>query len=83
VVLTERLYERVRPWIANHPSYAVRTGDLVCPTCGATPDQGYNRDGFRYTKTRAYQRYHCNRCGKWSRGRTYKIIGETTETNSW
>jgi DNA polymerase elongation subunit (family B) len=69
VVLLERVYERLLPWIPNHPNHALFvTADApVCPNCGSTHVQ---KRGTYYTKTMQYQRYHCQECGTWSRGRT-------------
>src|ERR1039457_4983382 len=53
VVLTEKLYDKLLPWIPNHPSESVDTGGDVCPNCGSFDLQ---RRGFSTTKTAKYQR---------------------------
>jgi DNA polymerase elongation subunit (family B) len=55
VVLTEQLYEKIKPWIPNHPSIAAMKGEDVCPTCGS---EGMRR-GITYTAQSAFQLYQC------------------------
>ena len=61
---TEKLYDYLLPWIVGHPSFGAETGEDVCPTCGSS---SLVREGFAYTATGAFQRYHCADCGHWSR----------------
>ena len=69
VVLLEKLYKRILPWIKNHPTVSLlgeRTESPeshVCPSCGGHHLQ---HRGYRTTKTRRYKRYQCNSCGAWS-----------------
>jgi predicted RNA-binding Zn-ribbon protein involved in translation (DUF1610 family) len=68
VVLTEQLYDRLRPWIKSHPHHglyddAART---TCPNCGGHDLQ---RRGHARTATARYQRFQCQGCGKWCRGK--------------
>lgn len=69
VVLLQDVYGRLLPWIPNHPNHAhfVSPDAPVCPNCGSYHVQ---KRGTYYTKTMKYQRYHCQNCGAWSRGRT-------------
>lgn len=62
VLLLEKLYHRVRPWIRQHPQ--MTEDGLCCPKCGST---WANRRGVQLAVTRAYQRYQCKRCGGWFR----------------
>lgn len=68
VRLTERLYERLKPWIQGHPNVAQyeETGELSCPKCGSENLQ--SRGVFR-AATVTYPRYKCKDCNSWSRGR--------------
>lgn len=66
----EPLYERMRPWIPNHPSMGSYNGTSVCPDCGS--DQLEKR-GFAYTQVGKYQRYLCS-CGRWSQD-TKRVAG--------
>lgn len=67
VLLTERLYETLKGWIPNHPSYSAFNDEHCCPNCSS---DNLQRRGFQFTKTLRYQRYQCNECGHWSRGKT-------------
>jgi hypothetical protein len=68
VWLLERLYERLRPWIDNHPNLNlfVDSKEPVCPNCGSEKLQSR---GEHVTTTYIYARYHCRSCGRWSRAR--------------
>ena len=67
VVLTEKLYDRLGPWIKDHPSYSLFTGeDHSCPRCGSS---NIMKRGTAVTITAAYQRYQCRDCGSWSKGK--------------
>jgi hypothetical protein len=52
VVLTDRLYKRLRPIIFNHPNIG-HTGS-ACATCGSLKTQ---KRGPRYTRTMKIQRH--------------------------
>lgn len=80
VVLTEKLYNEILPWINNHPSYAAVFGDLRCPNCGSIQA---TRNGIQYTKTGQYQRYTCCACGKHYRDVKRFAGSPVTETSSW
>lgn len=63
VILLEKLYKRLLPWIKHHPNRAVLQEELCCPTCGSDKLQ---RRGFNTTLTAKYQRYACMSCNSWS-----------------
>jgi hypothetical protein len=68
VRLTEKLYERLLPWIDGHPNVAIYDyhGHVeVCTNCGSTNLQ---KRGFAYTPMRVFQQYRCQNCGKYLRG---------------
>lgn len=65
VILLEKLYDRLKPWIKGHANCTVHGAVLGCPTCGST---SYQRRGYAYTSTYRYERYRCKDCGKWFRG---------------
>jgi DNA polymerase elongation subunit (family B)/predicted RNA-binding Zn-ribbon protein involved in translation (DUF1610 family) len=71
VLMMEPLYERIRPWIRNHPNLAlfVDADDPTCPNCASTRLQ---KRGMQRTRTRTYQRYQCQDCGAWHRSRRQK-----------
>ncbi len=64
VLLLEKLYDRIRPWIKGHANYSLYEAALVCPNCAST---SITKRGFHYTSTSKYQRYNCNGCGNWFR----------------
>jgi len=68
VELTERLFERFKPWTGiNYALYDV-DGDDGKPRCTKCASESVQKRGFFYTTAQAYQRYRCNECGSWSRG---------------
>ncbi len=66
VVITEKLYDKLLPWIHNHPATGLVDGlrEDNCPNCGSVD---LKREGFAFTNLGKFQRFSCNRCGKWSR----------------
>lgn len=68
VNLLEPLYERLMPWIKNHPNMALYLDRdaPVCPNCGS---KKLEKRGLQHNATQSYQRYKCQKCGKWSRDR--------------
>ena len=65
VVLLEKLYERVLPWVRNHPNMSVFYRDEVCPHCAS---KDYQKRGLAHTTAGIYQRYKCKDPGAWFRG---------------
>lgn len=63
VVLLERLYKRVMPYIKTHP--ALHRGHGTCPACG---HKKLHRRGERFTKAFAIERLHCIKCNSWTDG---------------
>lgn len=64
VVLLEKVYVRLLPWIEKHPSYSAFVQGLCCPKCGSTKTQSR---GAQVTQMSTYTRYHCQACGAWFR----------------
>jgi len=72
VMLLEKVYGKLKPWIKNHPNQNLFTnGEHVCPNCGG---KHLHKRGTSYTIAGQYQRYKCTGCGSWSRD-TKKING--------
>lgn len=68
VLLLEKLYKRLLPWIKQPINLSLmkdRNG-FVCPTCAKS---NLISKGFNYTTTGAYQRYQCKSCGAFSTDR--------------
>ena len=63
VLLLEDLYEKLRPWITNHPNLKLY-GSTGCPRCGSKDTQ---KRGLRRTQVSVYQQYQCNVCGGYFR----------------
>lgn len=68
VVATEKLYIRQRPWIAQHPNLGTFSdrAKASCPKCDSTNLQAR---GYAILQLGKYQRFQCNDCGGWSRGK--------------
>lgn len=66
--LLEELYDKLRPWVSNHPNmglYADAPGEGdACPNCGG---DDLIRQGFALTSVGRFQRLQCKGCGTWSR----------------
>lgn len=75
VVLTEQLYDRLKPWIKTHPPLNLFAEDEIdgCPKCGS---DDVIRQGFAYTSVSRYQRYQCKGCGSWLRSGTGGTRGD-------
>jgi hypothetical protein len=68
VVLLEKLYNKILPWIDAHPNMNLfgSEEDPVCPNCGS---KKLERRGLRRTATYIYKRLQCMGCGRWARQR--------------
>jgi DNA polymerase elongation subunit (family B) len=78
VVLLEAVYDKLLPWIPNHPNLVLYT-DLPttsCPTCGHSE---LVKRGFSYTASGKFQRYRCSNCGSWHRDTKSIFTVKTTK----
>jgi len=66
VLLLERVYLRLRPWIDNHPNVALY-GDMKAPCCPKCGSDKILWQGFHTTLTRMYHSFKCKKCGGWGR----------------
>jgi DNA polymerase elongation subunit (family B) len=64
VLLLEKVYLRLRPWIKSHPNLTVLNPEANCPKCESTRIQWR---GTTVTATRKYARFQCQDCGGWGR----------------
>jgi len=71
VLLLEKVYLRLRPWMVTHPNAGMYTDKLVCPRCGSGRIQSR---GLYKNKTTEYKRTYCSDCGGW--GRTNENVRE-------
>jgi RNase_H superfamily len=69
VVLLEKLYLRIRPFIKNHPHLG-KVGAHQCGACGSTK---VHSRGSRRTKAFKIQRLQCQDCSSWQDGTRKKI----------
>ena len=67
VLLLERIYLRLLPWIENPPNLSFSE---KCPKCQVGTLQ---KRGFGLTRTGRYQRLQCQNCGSWSRNQHEKL----------
>lgn len=66
VDLLVSLYEKLKPWITNHPHTALHDGiEDGCVVCAS---KNLQRRGVARTVSGTYQRFQCQDCGKWQRG---------------
>jgi len=65
---TEEYYLRILPWIANHPNMGAYT-DVVEHTCTRCASPNVQSRGKMRLQQGLYNRYHCQDCGSWSRGK--------------
>lgn len=66
VILLEKLYDKLRPWIRSMANWGLYSNDsLVCPNCGS---KHWHKRGYAYTSAYKYQRYNCQDCGSWFKG---------------
>jgi RNase_H superfamily len=62
VVLLEKVYLRLLPWIDGHPNMGLIMGlQDACPKCGAT--EGFWKRGNRRSVTLSYKVFQCKACG--------------------
>ena len=64
VVLLEKLYKKILPYIKNHPHMG--TEKRECGACGSNKVQSR---GYRRTRSFKIQRLQCTSCGSWQDGK--------------
>lgn len=66
VVLLEKVYLKMLPYITNHPNLNLLNGTTHnCPNCGSPKTI---KRGFAMTRVSKCQRLQCNDCGAWCQG---------------
>ncbi len=75
VVLLEKVYYALRPWMTKHPNLGLFEvdGKVRCPKCGGTHLQWR---GYVYTQANSYRRFQCQTCHGWGRERYSAIEQE-------
>lgn len=81
VVLLEKLYLILRPFIKTHPNVSLinEQKELACPSCAGT---SLSKRGFSFTRTGRKQRYQCNGCASWSVGSLQKVGKVSQESDA-
>lgn len=60
VILLEKVYKEMLPYMTNHPNLALINGDTrACPNCGSSK---VIKDGLYYTQSATQQRWKCKDC---------------------
>lgn len=72
VVLLEKVYDRMLPWIPRHANWSVFQNSLVCPNCGSVH---FQKRGLYNSQAGTYQRYQCNKCGTWFKDNKNMVRG--------
>lgn len=75
VLVLEEVFNKMRPWIAEEPARKLfNPAELpfACISCGSTH---LTKQGFKVARTRRYQQWKCQGCGKWQRSRTSERAG--------
>jgi len=64
VILLEKVYLKLLPYITNHPNIGLMQNEVEsCPNCGSCNMQ---RRGFSFSRISKFQRWWCIDCGGWS-----------------
>ena len=67
IVLLEKVYETLKPWMTNHPNVNVLSGrPNACPTCGSPRIHGR---GYGIAGGRKKQKFQCQNCSCWFMGK--------------
>ena len=70
VVLLEKVYKKMLPWISSHPNLTHFSGDRAsCSGCGSSNTE---RRGKMFYAGSSRSRLQCRDCGKWSLGESVK-----------
>ena len=78
---TEALFDRLRPYIPNHPHLSMWTGaEFGCPNCGHE-NAGLEPTGEAYAYVTRYRAYKCNNCGANIRGN--KKLQDPVQTRTY
>jgi len=79
VVLLEKVYDKLKPWIKHHANHGVYEDGLCCTNCASVR---FQRRGWAYSQAHKYQRYQCSDCGTWFKASTVNLLGEPKRFSS-
>lgn len=68
VVLLEKVYRKMLPWIPNHPNMSLYDSKICCTRCGESDQKKIQSRGVARTLNVTYKRYQCQTCGGWMHG---------------
>lgn len=60
---TEKIYDKMLPWIIKYPNLRLYDQHEGCPRCGSDHLQ---KRGFKTTSVSKFQQYQCKSCRSWS-----------------
>lgn len=69
VVLLEKIYLKMRPWMTNHPDMNAKDQHVGCPQCRGVK---LIRQGWRVGIHGKTPRFQCKDCGSWAKGTMIK-----------
>ena len=78
VKITDAVYDKLIPWIPNHPHLGLFNGDME--KCGRCQVGELEKRGFKATSLGLYQQYRCKNCGSWSRGKKSLVLADARPT---
>lgn len=79
ITITEAVYEKVRPWVKNHPHVGMYTGNIDnCPKCDSAHRQ---RRGHYRTNACTYAKFQCQSCMGYYRSKN-RIPDMTSSTRN-
>jgi hypothetical protein len=64
VLLTEKVYVKIRPFMKTHPNFSILNDKNNCPKCGSSKVQSR---GYAFNSYTMYKRAQCQSCGGWFR----------------
>lgn len=60
VILLEKIYDKLLPWMNNHPNVTLYKTGGKCPKCGSLR---LKSKGYQYNANSRFKRYYCKDCG--------------------
>lgn len=70
VLLLEKVYYKLRPWMNKHPDLTNWSRVSACPKCQSSRRK---RSGWAYNKVSKRRRFVCKDCGAWYMGPLMKV----------
>lgn len=64
VLLLEKVYLKLRPYMKHHPNVSIYQEDFICGKCKS---KNLEFRGYYYTETKAFHRVKCCDCNGWGR----------------